>query len=106
MKIVHNLKPWFNRIKDIHLVFQNIANNLDSSKDWFSALFLYRSHAALLGGVRLALSGQVPEAYMVLRGCLENALYGLYISRNSESVVTWLNRIRMRNQKIKSEENL
>jgi hypothetical protein len=40
----------------------------------------------------LAISGQTPEAYMVLRGCLENALYGLYVTRNSECQETWLRR--------------
>jgi hypothetical protein len=29
---------------------------------------------------------------MVLRGCLENALYGLYVTRNSSSQETWLRR--------------
>jgi len=29
---------------------------------------------------------------MVLRGCLENALYGLYVTRNSECQETWLRR--------------
>jgi len=98
-KAIHNtyasfdgLKDWYNRFKDIHLVFQHIANNLDRTNDWFASFFLYRSHAAFLAGVRLALSGQVPEAYMVFRGCIENALYGLYISKNSESIKTWLSR--------------
>ena len=40
----------------------------------------------------MAISGQAPEAYMVLRGCLENALYGLYVTRNSECQETWLRR--------------
>jgi hypothetical protein len=45
-----------------------------------------------LGAVRLALSGQVPEAFMVLRGCLENALYGFYVTRKSLSQEIWLRR--------------
>jgi len=42
-------------------------------------LFLGRAHSAYLGAVRLSVSGQVVETYMVARGCLENALYSLFI---------------------------
>jgi len=88
----HNLKFPYNRLRDIHIVFNTIANHIDRTPNWFAAFFLIRSHAAFLGAVRLALSGQVPEAYMVLRGCLENALYGLYVTRNPSSQETWLRR--------------
>jgi hypothetical protein len=88
----HNLKPPYNKLKDIHVVFYKIVDNTDNTPDWFSTFFLVRSHSALLGAVRLALSGQVPEAYMVLRGCLENALYGFYVARKPESRETWLRR--------------
>lgn len=88
----HNLKLPYNRLKDIHIVFGKIVDNIDNTPDWFATFFLVRSHSALLGAVRLALSGQVPEAYMVLRGCLENALYGFYVTRNPGSRETWLRR--------------
>lgn len=88
----HNLKTWYVLLRDTHLVFDNIAHNLDRTPDWFASFFLFRSHSAFLGGVRLGLSGQIPEAYMVLRGCLENALYGLYVSRTPSSQETWLRR--------------
>ncbi len=42
-------------------------------------LFLGRTHSAYLGAVRLSASGQVVETYMVARGCLENAIYSLFI---------------------------
>ena len=88
----HNLKPPYNRLKDIHIAFRKIVDNIENTPDWFATFFLVRSHSALLGAVRLALSGQVPEAYMVLRGCLENALYGFYVTRKAESRETWLRR--------------
>lgn len=88
----HNLKPPYNKLKDIHTVFRKIVDNIGNTPDWFATFFLVRSHSALLGAVRLALSGQVPEAYMVLRGCLENALYGFYVTRKPESKETWLRR--------------
>ena len=38
------------------------------------------------------MSGQVTESYMVLRGCLENSLYGLHISNNPDTREVWLRR--------------
>jgi hypothetical protein len=49
------------------------------TREFLLPLFLGRSHSAYLAAVRLATSGQVVETYMVARGCLENALYGLFI---------------------------
>lgn len=88
----NNLKVQYNLLKDIHLIFNKIVSHINGTHDWFASFFLVRSHASFLGGVRLALSGQVPEAYMVLRGCIESALYGLYLSRNAASRETWLRR--------------
>ena len=88
----HNLKPQFNLLKDIHLVFDSIVQNLDRTPEWFASFFLFRSHAAFLGAVRLALSGAIPESYMVLRGCLENAFYGFYLYDDKERQETWLRR--------------
>jgi hypothetical protein len=45
-----------------------------------------------LAACRLCWSGQVPESYALLRSCLENALYELYLARNPESCETWLRR--------------
>jgi len=88
----HNLKPQYNLLKNIHLVFDSIVHNLDRSPDWFASFFLFRSHSAFLAGVRLALSGAIPESYMVLRGCLENAFYGFYVHGNQRRQETWLRR--------------
>ncbi len=64
----HNLKPQYNLLKSIHQVFDTIVHNLARSPDWFAAFFLFRSHSAFLGGVRLALSGAIPESYMLQGG--------------------------------------
>lgn len=87
-----NLKPQYTRLKAIYNTFQKIIDNLHHTREWFAAFFLMRAHSSYLGGVRLSLSGQIPEAYMVLRGCLENSLYGLYISLNPSTREIWLNR--------------
>jgi len=87
-----NLRPQYNHLKEIHLIYQEIVNNLINTPEWFASFFLMRSHASYLGGVQLSFSGQIPEAYMVLRGCLENSLYGLYVSRNPDAQEIWLRR--------------
>ncbi len=88
----HNLKEWYNRLREIHASFNVATQNMDRTQDWFASLFLVRAHSAYLAGVRLALSGQVPEAYMVLRGSLECALYGLHTARKPLVRETWLRR--------------
>lgn len=88
----YNLKEWYNRLKDIHVAFSKAAENMDRTPDFLASFFLFRSHSAYLAGVRLALSGQVPEAYMVLRGSLECALYGLYVARKPSVGEVWLRR--------------
>lgn len=55
-------------------------------------LLLLRSHCAYLGAVRLALSTQVVESYMLARGCIESALYGLHMHGNSSLEQIWLDR--------------
>ena len=87
-----NLPNQYKILKDIHDVYKYITDNLINSPEWFASFFLLKSHSAYLGGVRLAISGQCAETYMVLRGCIEASIYGLYLSRNMESQETWLNR--------------
>jgi len=88
----HNLKEWYNRLSDINVSFGDATQNMDRAQDWFASFFLFRAHSAYLAGIRLALSGQVPEAYMVLRGALECALYGLYVARKPSVSEIWLRR--------------
>jgi len=74
-------------------VFDALIRNLGDPRSHFlECLFVPRSHAAYLAGVRLGLSGQQPEAYMCLRGCLENALYGFFLNRREDLQEAFLRR--------------
>ena len=73
-------------------LYRILVTHLDHSPDWVPALFLLRSHAAFLGAVHFAMSGQAAESFMVSRGCLENALYGFYIYRHPDTAKAWLER--------------
>lgn len=72
--------------------FWRAVEGMNNARAWFAGFFLLRAHASYLGAVRLSASGQVPEAYIVLRGCLENALYGFFLHENPGLRAVWLSR--------------
>ena len=88
-RFVHD-KQLFTRLGEIAEAYGPVISHLSGASDWFAALFIPRAHSAWLAGVRLALGGQPPEAYAVLRACLENSLYCFYLSGNSERAETFL----------------
>lgn len=88
----HILRPPYEKLAGIDRLYRKVIDNLSHSASWFAALFVLRSHSSYLAAARMALSGQVPETYLLLRGCLENAIYGFYIDRHPELRETWLRR--------------
>jgi len=87
-----NLRGIYTLLEEINEAFFKFNENLLNPSDPFAAFFSLKAHSSYLGSVRLSTSGQLPEAYMVLRGCLENSLYGFYFHRKPESGKTWLRR--------------
>lgn len=81
-----------NRLIDIDLGYRKAIEGLNNSHEWFSGFFLLRAHSNYLGACRLCWSAQIPETYALLRSCLENALYGLYLAKHPELRETWLRR--------------
>lgn len=80
------------RLSDIDLGYRKAIDGVNHSHDWFAGFFLLRAHSNYLGACRLCWSAQIPESYALLRSCLENALYGLYLAKHRESRETWLRR--------------
>ena len=87
-----NFRSQYQRLEDITQLYTILIDHLTNTPELVAGFFLLRAHSAFLGAARLSLSGQVPEAFMVLRACLENGLYGLYISRRPASADIWLRR--------------
>lgn len=87
-----NLRPEYAKVSEVDGVFRRLIDSLINTADWFAAFFLLRAHSAFLTASHLAMSGQAAETYASLRLCLENGLYGLYLSRNPASRETWLRR--------------
>lgn len=87
-----NLKSEVDRLIDIDITFRKAIDGLNHSQDWFSGFFMLRAHSNFLAACRMSWSGQIPECYALLRSCLENALYGVYLADNPTSQETWLRR--------------
>ncbi len=87
-----NLKAQYDLLLGIHRAYKKAVDNLHNTDNWFPILFLLHAHSAYLGAVRLAMSCQLPEAYRILRGCIESSLYGLHVHRNPASAEAWLKR--------------
>jgi hypothetical protein len=84
--------PEFTRLSEIDAAFQKICENLTNPPDLVAANLLLRAHSAYRAAVRLATSGQVTEAYPVLRSCIEYALYALHINKAAGLSEVWLRR--------------
>ncbi len=87
-----NCRPQYNTLAAIDQVFCDIIYNLSQSPEFVSGFFLFRTHSSFRGAARMSLSGQVAETYMVLRSCLESALYGLYVAGDVNRQLIWLRR--------------
>jgi hypothetical protein len=87
-----NMKQDYNKLNKIDSLFEKAIGYLHNSPEWFIGFFLLRSHSTYLGAVRLSMSTQVYESYMVLRGCLEAALYGFLISKDTSAKEIWVER--------------
>ena len=86
------LNPAFHFLSEIDKSYRLIAGNLKNPPEWFVALFLLRAHSSYLGAAHLSLATQLPESFMVQRGCLEHALYALYFHHHPDSHERWLRR--------------
>ena len=58
----------------------------------FEALLLAHAYSLFLSAVRIALSGQSPPAFAVLRACLESALYAVIAAQNPVNRKIWSDR--------------
>jgi hypothetical protein len=79
----------------LNATFLSTNSLLVNSPDSLLIMFLGRAHSAVIGAVRMAASGQLPETFMLLRGALENSFYALHIKCDKsppDRFTTWINR--------------
>ena len=86
------IHPHYDKLLTVDAAYLLIGENPLNPPDFFAPLFLLKAHSSFRAAVGLAMSGQSPEAFMVMRGCLESALYGLYINRNEDAFGVWIRR--------------
>jgi hypothetical protein len=80
-------------LAEIDGIYRQLVTDEESNQDKpFLTTFLLRSHGAHLAASSLALSGQVAEAYVLMRAELETALKGLFIADSPERQQLWIGR--------------
>jgi len=87
-----HFNPLYRKLVDVEIAFRTIGENLLNPLDMSAPFFVLKAHSSFLGSAHLALAGQVPEAFMLMRGCLEAALYGLHVHKNKKAAEIWLHR--------------
>lgn len=87
-----HLRKSFQKLTGVASAFDLLRENLNYPEERSTPFFVLKSHASFLSAANLAMSGSTPESFMVMRGCLESALYGLYVSRNPGSMAVWAGR--------------
>lgn len=75
----------FELLKQVELTFKEIQKAIEyDSKPVliFPRFLIVRTHGSFLAALRLAMSGQIAEAYPVLRQAIEQAWYALHIAKD------------------------
>ncbi len=87
-----HMRPAVNVLIEVDAVFHQAGENLRNPPDFLGAMLLLRSHSAYRAATRLAMSGETPETFPLLRASLEYALYAVHINRNPGHGEIWLRR--------------
>ena len=72
-------------LQRVHAAFQQLATIIEKEQDpnlLPTRFLMARAHAAWLAAIRLGLSGQVVEAYPVLRAVVEDTWYALHLAKD------------------------
>jgi hypothetical protein len=80
------------KLLEVDAAFLLINSNLKDPEDFSAPFFMFKAHSSYRAAAWLAMTGHSPEAFMVMRGCIESALYGLYLNRNEKSFRAYMSR--------------
>lgn len=73
-------------------LFRKLVTGKSYSRHPAAGFLGMNAHAAYLAAVSSALRGQFPPTFMILRGCIESALYSFLISLDKDEGDIWLKR--------------
>lgn len=82
----------YEMVREVDAAYVTFADRLVNPGDPIAPLFILQCHAAYRAAAGLAMSCQSSPAFMVMRGCLESSLYGLYMNQNPHSFEIWAQR--------------
>jgi hypothetical protein len=90
--VAHVLASETEAARMIDALFEEWLAGLESPEDPIAANLAYRAHSALRAGSQLLSSGQVVEAFPVIRAALESALYAQHMAFETRVAQTWSQR--------------
>jgi hypothetical protein len=100
----HHFSGSYRRIVDIDALYLSLLTDFKDPEDPLGAGLAIRCHSAFRAAAQLALSGQIPECFMVLRGGLELALYAHHASTSEERAQIWMTRTDSEEAKRRSKQ--
>ena len=86
-------RPWFDKLREIDATYLAALQALNGpTPNFFEGLMLASAHAAFRSAAQFALEGRSGEAMVLLRSCLEYAMYGVHFHRKPELIDVWSKR--------------
>lgn len=79
-------------VQAIDVVFLNFLSDWTDPECFGAAPLVIRAHSTFRAAAQLVLSGQIPEAFMLIRGSLECALYANHIDVTPRAFEAWIQR--------------
>lgn len=73
-------------------MFRKVFDDWVNPKPLFAANFFHRAYSAYLSSCSAAMAGAVHDTHALLRVCLEQVGYGVYICDDEERFNCWMNR--------------
>ncbi|MBZ2206581.1 hypothetical protein [Massilia soli] len=102
---IKNQHPEIYALMDrIHQSFENLMGGSYEGRPT-PAFLLLTAHGYFLAGVRIALGGQMPPVYPVVRAGLESVLFGLIMTADPGKEEIWTNRARSKSAEKKCRES-
>ena len=86
-------RPWFKKLEAVDRAFLKAIDALNGrTPNFFEGLMLVSAHAAFRGAAEFALQGRACESMVLMRSCLEYAMYGVHFHRHPELIEIWAHR--------------
>jgi hypothetical protein len=88
----NDLQAEYVDIQAVDSVFLNFLRDWTDPECFGAAPLVIRAHSTYRAAAQLVLSGQIPEAFMIIRGSLECALYANHIDVTPSAFEIWIQR--------------